>query len=164
MIDSHEMMAELGRMSSQAIALHHHTHERPPTIQGPEDVRLFHDYVLIRELPLKETLGGIALPDGAERQLAAYVEKVGPGRLSEYGVRSEMSCKAGDVVYMAGQPLCPPIPLESDKRDATYYIIRDRELICAADGPALAAFNEALAARAAAEAKAVKDALDSPAE
>jgi chaperonin GroES len=59
------------------------------------------DNVLLEEIKVKETLGGLQLPDTVQQEGPgrARVVKVGPGRLNDDGKLLPMPVKEGDVVY-----------------------------------------------------------------
>jgi co-chaperonin GroES (HSP10) len=130
--------ADMRQAQEQArlLAMRASSLQRAPTICGPEDLELCHDYILVQLLPNLITARGIALPDSADRQGSAIVLKTGPGRMSEYGVRSEVTVFPGDIVQLNPNPLYEPDFFESDDRSRKFLIIRDRDLYCKFSGAA----------------------------
>ena len=60
------------------------------------------DFVLLLPIAAGKTTGGIALPEGVAMDFPkARVIKVGPGRLTDYGVTIPCCVKPGDIVYEA---------------------------------------------------------------
>lgn len=142
---SSEILQEYGARALPIRDARQQRDETVPPIKSVGDIELMHDYVLIRELePLKITSGGIALPDDMERPPVGVVEQVGPGRMSEYGVISEMHVKVGDVVYMALHPHWMPFDVDLDNGDKC-RIARDRDLMFKVSGEALQLYRDQLA-------------------
>ena len=76
------------------------------------NLRPLHDYVLIRRMTEDEkSPGGIIIPDQSRaKSERGKVLAVGPGRISDRGVRIEPNVKVGDVVWLpkwGGQQVNP---------------------------------------------------------
>ena len=127
MPDLEDAMYETAAMNLGVLA--NSSHVGPVlTISGPDDVMLFHDYILIQLLPRLQTLKGIVLPDTAERQVAALVVAVGPGRVSEYGFCPPIPVQVEDIIFLKTEPMYQPELLELDDRSRKFLIIRSRDL------------------------------------
>jgi len=85
------------------------------------------DRVVVKPIEREEvTKGGIVLPDTAkEKPQEGKVIAVGPGRLSEDGIRMAMDIKVGDIVIYA-------------KYGGTEYKIEDEEVIILRESDILA--------------------------
>lgn len=93
-----------------------------------DELELFGDLVMIREI--KETVsdGGIMLPDGAttEGPRKGEVVAVGPGLMKEDDNFSPMNCKIGDLVYL-GAMLSRPLKLNIGGND--HILISDSQIM-----------------------------------
>jgi chaperonin GroES len=69
-----------------------------------DELELFGDLVMLREIKDEVTEGGIMLPDGSttEGPRKGEVVAVGPGLLKEDDSYSLMNVAVGDMVYLAG--------------------------------------------------------------
>jgi chaperonin GroES len=69
-----------------------------------DELELFGDLVMIREIKDEMTAGGIALPDGSstEGPRKGEVVAVGPGSMKEDASYMPMNVEVGDMVYLAG--------------------------------------------------------------
>jgi chaperonin GroES len=90
------------------------------------------DNVLLEPILVKETPGGIQLPDSsqAEGPNKARVIAVGPGRLNEQGERLPMPVAAGDVVYatfVLGGSRYAPMKVTLNGRD--YFVLSAGSLL-----------------------------------
>lgn len=88
------------------------------------------DYLLVKEVPPGETLGGIAIPEGAEVGPPKFIViAAGPGKWSDIDPekRFPMDAKAGDVVYVKGGQMDPLIEFPMGGED--YYLVRDRNVL-----------------------------------
>jgi chaperonin GroES len=89
------------------------------------------DFLLIDPIPRGTTPGGLALPDGADPDPPkGKVVKVGPGRISEEGVRIEHGLKPGDTVYMC---FAYSQPLQITFAGHEYAVVRARDVIAKAE-------------------------------
>lgn len=85
-----------------------------------------HDKVLVKPIEESEQLyGNIIVPDlGKEKPQIGEVLDVGPGRITEFGTKVEVTVKVGDVV------LVPKIgTIRIDFEGEEYYIVQDREIL-----------------------------------
>lgn len=85
-----------------------------------------HDKLILKPIEDGESMyGNIVVPDmGKEKPEMAEVVSVGPGRLSEYGVRIIPSVSKGDIVIV------PKIgTIRMDFEGEEYYMIPDREVL-----------------------------------
>jgi chaperonin GroES len=68
--------------------------------------RPVHDWILVQRFTEEEMAGRIILPESSSSpDFVAKVFAVGPGRLTDQGVRLPMSCKPGDIIKFTGQVL-----------------------------------------------------------
>ena len=74
--------------------------QSPVSRLNPETVRPIRDFILLQPHPHEETTaGGIHIPKNIrERTQLGTVLRVGPGRVTDRGVRVEPEVKRGDVV------------------------------------------------------------------
>lgn len=85
-----------------------------------------HDKVLVKPIEESEQLyGSIIVPDlGKEKPQIGEVLDVGPGRVTEFGTKVEVTVKVGDIV------LVPKIgTIRVDFEGEEYYILPDREIL-----------------------------------
>ncbi len=85
-----------------------------------------HDKVLVKPIEESEQLyGSIIVPDlGKEKPQIGEVLDVGPGRVTEFGTKVEVTVQVGDVV------LVPKIgTIRVDFEGEEYYILPDREIL-----------------------------------
>ena len=85
-----------------------------------------HDKVLVKPIEESEQLyGNIIVPDlGKEKPQIGEVLDVGPGRVTEFGTKVEVTVKVGDIV------LVPKIgTIRVDFEGEEYYILPDREIL-----------------------------------
>jgi chaperonin GroES len=89
-------------------------------------VRPLDDRILVRPSdPEEKTKNGIYLPEGAkEKPMTGKVLAVGPGKLSDKGVRTAVTVKKGDTVVY-GKYSGTEIEVEGDK----LVIVRESELL-----------------------------------
>ncbi len=85
------------------------------------------DNVLVRRIEHGETAGGIYIPQSEDSSFAArgLVLKIGPGRM-ENGVRIPSALKEGDIVFLASNPIYPPIDFHWGSE--TLHIVKERSL------------------------------------
>jgi len=115
---------------------------RPPTLRSYHDIDPLNDYVLLQRTTLNVTAGGIALPEGAQRQDAGLVLKIGPGAHTEFGAVVPVVVSPGDFVF-ANVPVhgtCEEI--ESDDRAIKYALVKSRYLTHKLSGEALVMFQQ----------------------
>jgi len=85
-----------------------------------------HDKVLVKPIEESEQLyGSIIVPDlGKEKPQIGEVLDVGPGRVTEFGTKVEVTVQVGDIV------LVPKIgTIRVDFEGEEYYILQDREIL-----------------------------------
>lgn len=85
-----------------------------------------HDKVLVKPIEESEQLyGNIIVPDlGKEKPQIGKVLDVGPGRVTEFGTKVEVTVQVGDIV------LVPKIgTIRVDFEGEEYYILPDREIL-----------------------------------
>jgi chaperonin GroES len=85
-----------------------------------------HDKVLVKPIEESEQLyGSIIVPDlGKEKPQIGEVLDVGPGRVTEFGTKIEITVQVGDIV------LVPKIgTIRVDFEGEEYYILPDREIL-----------------------------------
>ncbi len=85
-----------------------------------------HDKVLVKPIEESEQLyGSIIVPDlGKEKPQIGEVLDVGPGRVTEFGTKIEVTVQVGDIV------LVPKIgTIRVDFEGEEYYILPDREIL-----------------------------------
>lgn len=85
-----------------------------------------HDKVLVKPIEESEQLyGNIIVPDlGKEKPQIGEVLDVGPGRITEFGTKVEVTVQVGDIV------LVPKIgTIRIDFEGEEYYIVQDREIL-----------------------------------
>jgi chaperonin GroES len=85
-----------------------------------------HDKVLVKPIEESEQLyGSIIVPDlGKEKPQIGEVLDVGPGRVTEFGTKIEVTVQPGDIV------LVPKIgTIRVDFEGEEYYILPDREIL-----------------------------------
>lgn len=85
-----------------------------------------HDKVLVKPIEESEQLyGSIIVPDlGKEKPQIGEVLDIGPGRVTEFGTKVEVTVKVGDIV------LVPKIgTIRVDFEGEEYYILPDREIL-----------------------------------
>jgi chaperonin GroES len=85
-----------------------------------------HDKVLVKPIEESEQLyGNIIVPDlGKEKPQIGEVLDVGPGRVTEFGTKVEVTVQVGDIV------LVPKIgTIRVDFEGEEYYILPDREIL-----------------------------------
>jgi chaperonin GroES len=85
-----------------------------------------HDKVLVKPIEESEQLyGNIIVPDlGKEKPQIGEVLDIGPGRVTEFGTKVEVTVKVGDIV------LVPKIgTIRVDFEGEEYYILPDREIL-----------------------------------
>lgn len=85
-----------------------------------------HDKVLVKPIEESEQLyGSIIVPDlGKEKPQIGEVLDIGPGRVTEFGAKVEVTVKVGDIV------LVPKIgTIRVDFEGEEYYILPDREIL-----------------------------------
>ena len=72
----------------------------------------------------KKLASGIILPaEGKEKPIEGEVVAVGPGRLSDNGIRLPMEVKKGDKVYFK-KPWDEPIKID----DTEYYVLSESDI------------------------------------
>jgi chaperonin GroES len=89
-------------------------------------VRPLDDRILVRPSdPEEKTKNGIYLPEGAkEKPMTGKVLAIGPGKLSDKGVRTAVTVKKGDTVVY-GKYSGTEIEVDGDK----LVIVRESELL-----------------------------------
>ena len=89
-------------------------------------VRPLDDRILVRPSdPEEKTKNGIYLPEGAkEKPMTGKVLAIGPGKLSDKGVRTTVTVKKGDTVVY-GKYSGTEIEVDGDK----LVIVRESELL-----------------------------------
>ena len=99
-----------------------------PELGVRKDFECFSDRVLIRPIPEGETPGGIALPDGVERNVPiGQVIRVGPGLTSEYGALVPVEARVGDLVHLSFPSYGAPAQVDIDGEQ--YLICRARDML-----------------------------------
>lgn len=95
------------------------------------------DNVVLEIVEQQKTRSGLYIPDkarGNQRDaILAKVRAVGPGRVSEYGVKMEVHCKVGDYVLL---PRAAGVEIElsaEDRGRERLRIVRDIELLGAVE-------------------------------
>ena len=89
------------------------------------------DYIILDPVINTLTKGGIALPDGVDTEpQMAYVLKVGPGRISEDGVKVPIEgVQAGDKVVLSFLGLAQPIELAMGGKQRIVARVRELMLV-----------------------------------
>jgi chaperonin GroES len=90
-------------------------------------IRPFSDNVVLRRQdPEKVSKGGIIIADQAqEKSLRCEVVAVGPGRVSDQGVRIVPEMRKGDMVLVASKYAGNEVELEDGKK---YLVVRATEI------------------------------------
>ena len=99
--------------------------EAEPDLKMEAQISPLHDNVFCRLDAEEEVKGGIIIPDSAQnKRQEATVIAVGPGLLTETGVRVECSVKPG------GRVLLPKWGGSEEKiHGITYSVVRDKDIL-----------------------------------
>lgn len=91
-------------------------------IAGGPNIAPTGDFVLVKRVLQEKSDGGIVLPESARDKMMAQVVEVGPGRITEAGVRIEPRVVSGQYVLINGTASAYPI-------DREHWMIREQEIV-----------------------------------